>query len=395
MNQRELFYKHLAQTSPAPLALEIERSEGIYLYDTEGRSYVDFISGIAVSNVGHSHPKVVAAIKKQADTYLHTNVYGEYVLSPQVQLAHKLASYLPSSLDSVYFVNSGTEAIEGAMKLAKRFTGRSELISCYNAYHGSSSGSLSLMGDLEFTRAFRPLIPDVRKIRFGKIADLELITHKTAAVFIEPIQGEAGIRLADVSYWQALSKRCKEQGALLVFDEIQTGFGRTGKLFAFEHLGIVPDILTLAKGLGGGMPLGAFVASENIMHTLTYQPALGHITTFGGHPLSCAAALASLSVITEENLPQEVAEKSELLATYLSEIPTLKEIRKKGLMMALEFGDKELNFKYINSCLQQGIIVDWFLFCDTAMRIAPPLTISKSEIKEVCERIVSAIKENL
>lgn len=395
MNQRELFYKHLAQTSPAPLALEIERSEGIYLYDTEGKSYVDFISGIAVSNVGHSHPKVVAAIKKQADTYLHTNVYGEYVLSPQVQLAHKLASYLPPSLDSVYFVNSGTEATEGAMKLAKRFTGRSELISCYKAYHGSSNGSLSLMGDLDFTRAFRPLIPDTRKIRFGEIADLELITHKTAAVFIEPVQGEAGIRLADVSYWQALSKRCKEQGALLVFDEVQTGFGRTGTLFAFEQLGVVPDILTLAKGLGGGMPLGAFVASTNTMYTLTYQPALGHITTFGGHPLSCAAALASLSVIMEENLLQEVEEKSNLLATYLSDIPTLKEVRKKGLMMALEFEDKELNFKYINSCLRQGIIVDWFLFCDTAMRIAPPLTISKSEIKEVCERIVLAIKENL
>jgi len=395
MNQRELFYRYLAQTSPEPLALEIVRSKGIYLYDNQGKSYMDLISGISVSNVGHSHPKIVKAVKEQAEKYMHTNVYGEYILSPQVQLAEKLTSILPSNLDSVYFVNSGTEATEAAIKLAKRFTGRSELISCHKAYHGCTNGSLSLMGDDDFPRPFRPLLPDTRKIRFGVMEDISLITTQTAAVFIEPVQGEAGIRYADISYWKSIRNRCHETGTLLVFDEIQSGFGRTGTMFAFEQLGIVPDILLLAKGLGGGMPLGAFVSSQEIMQVLTYQPALGHITTFGGHPVCCAAALASLSIILDDHLYAQVEKKSILFEHCLSGISAVKQIRRKGFLIAIELYDKELNFKCIHSCLEKGLIVDWFLFCDTAMRIAPPLTITESEIKKACQLLISAIKENI
>lgn len=394
MNQRELFYKHIAQTSPEPLALEIERAEGVYLYDTEGKAYMDLISGISVSNLGHNHPRIIQAIQEQIKKYMHTNVYGEYVLSPQVKLAEKLASVLPESLHSVYFVNSGAEATEGAIKLAKRFTGRSELISCEKAYHGCTNGALSLMGDDDFTKAFRPLLPDTKRIRFGKMEDIVHITSKTAAVFIEPVQGEAGVRCADNFYWKALKLRCKETSTLLVFDEIQTGFGRTGTLFAFEQLGIIPDIMILAKGLGGGMPLGAFVASKEIMHTLTYQPVLGHITTFGGHPVCCAAALASLSVIVEEKLYEDIAKKSNLFESYLSHIPSIKTIRRKGFLIAVEFEDRAFNFKCISKCIEKGLIVDWFLFCDTAMRISPPLIINESEIEKACEIIATSIRES-
>ncbi|MDD4209860.1 MAG: aspartate aminotransferase family protein [Bacteroidales bacterium] len=394
MNQRELFYKHLAQTSPEPLAIEIERAEGVYLYDTSGKSYMDLISGISVSNLGHSHSQIVQAVQEQAAKYMHTNVYGEYVLSPQVQLANKLVSVLPSNLQSVYFVNSGAEATEGAIKLAKRFTGRSELISCENAYHGCTNGALSLMGNADFTKAFRPLLPDTRKIRFGNTEDLNTITSKTAAVFIEPVQGEAGIRYANNAYWQALRLKCDETGALLVFDEIQSGFARTGTLFAFEQLEITPDILLLAKGLGGGMPLGAFISSHEIMHSLTYQPALGHITTFGGHPVCCAAALASLQLIIEEKLYQAIPEKSALFEGYLSHLKPVKAIRRKGLMIAIEFEDIDFNFKCIRKCIEKGVIVDWFLFCDTAMRIAPPLIITEREIEKACEIIATSIQEN-
>lgn len=394
MNQRELFYKHLAQTSPEPLALEIERAEGIYLYDTSGKSYMDLISGISVSNLGHCHPQIVQAVQEQATKYMHTNVYGEYVLSPQVKLVEKLLSVLPSSLHTVYFVNSGAEATEGAIKLAKRFTGRSELISCVNAYHGSTNGALSLMGNADFTKPFRPLLPDTRKIRFGNMEDLNAITSKTAAVFIEPVQGEAGIHYASNTYWKALRLRCTETGSLLVLDEIQSGFARTGTLFAFEQLEIIPDILLLAKGLGGGMPLGAFISSHEIMHSLTYQPALGHITTFGGHPVCCAAALASLQLIIDEKFHQAVPEKSALFEEYLSHLKPVKEIRRKGLMIAIEFEDTNFNFKCIRTCIEKGVIVDWFLFCDTAMRIAPPLIITKNEIKKACELIAASIQEN-
>ncbi|MDD3280300.1 MAG: aspartate aminotransferase family protein [Bacteroidales bacterium] len=394
MDQRELFYKHLAQTSPEPLAIEIERAEGVYLYDTSGKSYMDLISGISVSNLGHSHSQIVQAVQEQAAKYMHTNVYGEYVLSPQVQLANKLVSVLPSNLQSVYFVNSGAEATEGAIKLAKRFTGRSELISCENAYHGCTNGALSLMGNADFTKAFRPLLPDTRKIRFGNTEDLNTITSKTAAVFIEPVQGEAGIRYANNAYWQALRLKCDETGALLVFDEIQSGFARTGTLFAFEQLEITPDILLLAKGLGGGMPLGAFISSHEIMHSLTYQPALGHITTFGGHPVCCAAALASLQLIIEEKLYQAIPEKSALFEGYLSHLKPVKAIRRKGLMIAIEFEDIDFNFKCIRKCIEKGVIVDWFLFCDTAMRIAPPLIITEREIEKACEIIATSIQEN-
>lgn len=394
MNQRELFYKHLAQTSPEPLALEIIRSEGIYLYDSQGKSYIDLISGISVSNVGHSHPKIVNAIKEQAEKYMHTNVYGEYILSPQVELATKIVSLLPPNLNSVYFVNSGTEATEGAIKLVKRYTGRTEIISCYKAYHGSTNGAMSLMGDDDYPRSFRPLIPDTRKIRFGVPEDISLISNKTAAVFIEPVQGEAGIRFADNSYWKALREQCNATGTLLVFDEIQTGFGRTGSLFAFEQLEIIPDILLLAKALGGGMPLGAFVSSHEIMQVLTCNPVLGHITTFGGHPVCCAAALASLLIILEEKLISKVEKKSALFEKHLSGITSIKDIRRKGLLIAIEFDDKDFNFKCIHSCLEKGLIVDWFLFCDTAMRLSPPLTITEEEIIKVCRYIIEAIKEN-
>ncbi|MGI6291301.1 MAG: aspartate aminotransferase family protein [Bacteroidales bacterium] len=395
MNQREIFYKHIAQTSPAPLALEIKDAKGIYLYDTEGKSYMDLIAGVSVSNLGHSHIKIIQAIQEQADKYTHTNVYGEYILSSQVQLAKKLTSLLPSQLSSVYFVNSGTETTEASIKLAKRYTGRYELIACKNAYHGSTNGSLSLMGNDDFTKAFRPLLPSTKKIRFGNKEDIACITEKTAAVFIEPVQGEAGIRYTkDNSYWKALRKRCNDTGTLLVFDEIQTGMGRTGTLFAFEQMEVAPDILMLAKSLGGGLPLGAFITSHEIMHVLTHHPALGHITTFGGNPLSCATGLASLTTIADEKLYQNVEKKSALFEQYLSGLSAIKSIRRKGFMIALEFEDRDLNFKIIDACLKKGVIVDWFLFCDTAMRIAPPLIITEDEIHHACQIISTSIKEN-
>lgn len=395
MNQREIFYKFIAQTSPAPLALEIKKAKGVYLYDTQGKKYIDLIAGIAVSNLGHSHPKIIQAICKQAKKYTHTNVYGEYILNPQIQLANKLSSLLPSQLNNIYFVNSGAEATEATIKLAKRYTGRYELISCEKAYHGSTNGALSLVGNDDFNKAFRPLIPSTKRIRFGNKEDITSITDKTAAIFIEPVQGEAGIRYTNNNnYWKELRKRCNETGTLLVFDEIQTGLGRTGTLFAFEQMEIVPDILMLAKSLGGGLPLGAFITSQEIMQVLTHQPALGHITTFGGNPLSCAAALASLTEIVDKKLYLNIEKKSALFEQYLSGLHSIKSIRRKGFMIALEFNDKNLNFKIIESCIKKGVIVDWFLFCDTAMRIAPPLTITEDEILKACQLISASIKEN-
>ncbi len=391
MNFRQLFYEHVAQTSSEPLAIEIEKAEGINLYSPDGKSYMDLISGISVSNVGHCHPEVVKAIQDQAGKYMHLLVYGEMIQSPQVLLAQRLASVLPPSLSCTYFVNSGAEAIEGAIKLAKRFTGRTELISCFNAYHGSTNGAMSIMGNDNFTRAFRPLIPDCNRIRFGQAEDLAQITNSTAAFIVEVVQGEAGIRFADKTYWEKVRERCDQTGTLLVFDEIQTGFGRTGSLFAFEQTGITPDILTLAKGMGGGMPIGAFISSKKIMHSLTYNPTLGHMTTFGGHPVCCAAALASLDIIEREKLYKTVDKKATLFKSLLKKLPLVKEIRQQGLMMAIEFGNRELNFKIIHQCLEKGILTDWFLFCDTAMRIAPPLIISEEEIEKACNSISDII----
>ncbi|MDB5089044.1 MAG: aspartate aminotransferase family protein [Mucilaginibacter sp.] len=388
---RQLFLANNAQTTDFPLLLEFERAEGIYMYNKEGKAYIDLISGIGVSNLGHSNPYVVNAIKDQLDKYMHLMVYGEYVQTPQVRFAEKLVSLLPAHLQSVYFTNSGAEAVEGALKLAKRFTGRSEIIACNNSYHGSTHGALSVMGNEEFKQAYRPLLPGVSFIKFNDPPDLELITDKTACVIIETVQGEAGIRVPDASYLQALRQRCNETGTLLVLDEIQAAFGRTGKLFAFEHFGIEPDILLLAKALGGGMPVGAFISSNQIMGALKENPILGHITTFGGHPVCCAAGLAAFEVLLNEKLIVDVAEKETLFKSLLIH-PAIKEVRGKGLMLAAEFESFELNKKIIDRCIENGVITDWFLHCSNSMRIAPPLIITHDEIKKACNVILEAVK---
>jgi acetylornithine/N-succinyldiaminopimelate aminotransferase len=391
LTQRQLFLQHNAQTTLEPLLLEFIKASGMFLYDPEGREYMDLIAGIGVSNVGHCHPAVVKAVKDQAESYMHIMVYGEFVQSPQVNFAKALADVLPGGLDCTYFVNSGAEAVEGAMKLAKRYTHRAEIISCHNSYHGSTQGALSLMGNEEFKQAYRPLLPHVKFINYDVLADLDLITTKTAAVFIETVQGEAGIRIADKAYFKALRERCTETGTLLVLDEIQCGFGRTGRLFGFEHFDIVPDILLLAKGIGGGMPIGAFISSREIMSALATNPILGHITTFGGHPVSCAAGLATLQTILSENMVADVEDKGRLFKTLLRH-PAIKEVRGKGLMIAVEFDSFETNKKIIDACIQDGLISDWFLHCSNSMRIAPPLIISKAEIEWACEVILKNVK---
>lgn len=390
MTLRQLFLANNAQTTDFPLLLEFERAEGVYLYDAEGKGYIDLISGIGVSNLGHSNPLVVQAIKDQVDKYMHLMVYGEYVQTPQVKFAEKLVSILPDNLQSVYFVNSGAEAVEGALKLAKRYTGRHQIIACKNSYHGSTHGALSVMGNEDFKQAYRPLLPGVGFINFNAIEDLQQITEQTACVIIETVQGEAGIRVPDLAYMQALRKRCNETGTLLILDEIQAAMGRTGKLFAFEHFGIVPDILLLAKALGGGMPIGAFVSSNQIMGALKENPILGHITTFGGHPVCCAAGLAALEVLLDENLVNTVAEKEALMRSLLVH-PAIKAIRGKGLMMALELENFDQNKKIIDRCIANGVITDWFLHCDNSMRLAPPLIITPNEIKKACAVIIEAI----
>jgi acetylornithine/N-succinyldiaminopimelate aminotransferase len=388
---RQLFLTNNAQTTNFPLLLEFERAEGVYLYDTDGKAYIDLISGIGVSSLGHGNARVTNAIKEQVDKYMHLMVYGEYVQKPQVRFAEKLLSILPESLQSVYFTNSGGEAVEGALKLAKRFTGRAQIIACYNSYHGSTHGALSVMGNEEFKQAYRPLLPGVSFMEFNDPADLDLITEQTACVIIETIQGEAGIRVPDAAYMQALRIKCTETGALLIFDEIQAAFGRTGKLFAFEHFGIVPDMLLLAKALGGGMPIGVFIASKEVMSAFRENPILGHITTFGGHPVCCAAGLAALEVLLDEDLVSQVAEKEVLFKSMLVH-PAIKQIRGKGLMLALELDNFELNKKIIDRCIEHGVITDWFLHCSNAMRLAPPLIISTDEIKKACEVILEAVE---
>jgi acetylornithine/N-succinyldiaminopimelate aminotransferase len=387
---RQLFLANNAQTTNFPLLLEFERAEGIYLYDKQGKAYMDLIAGIGVSNLGHSNHYVIKAIKDQVDKYMHLMVYGEYVQTPQVRFAEKLVSILPSNLQSVYFVNSGTEAVEGALKLAKRYTGRQQVVAFHNSYHGSTHGALSVMGNEEYKQAYRPLLPGVNFIRFNHVDDLELITTQTACVIIETIQGEAGIRVPDLAYMQALRARCTETGTQLILDEIQAAFGRTGRLFAFEHYGIVPDILLLAKALGGGMPIGAFISSKAIMDTLKENPILGHITTFGGHPVCTAAGLAALEVLLNENLVSQVAEKEALMRKLLVH-SAIKEIRGKGLLLAIELENFELNKKIIDRCIENGVISDWFLHCSNAMRIAPPLIITPAEIEKACGVIMEAI----
>ena len=390
---RQLFQKFMAPTSDAPLALEITKAAGVYLYDTAGKSYIDLISGIAVSNVGHCNPAVVKAIKDQVDAYMHLMVYGEYIQSPQVQLAHALVESTGTThLNQVYFTNSGTEAVEGAMKLAKRYTGRTEFISCFNAYHGASQGALSIAGDENFKNAFRPLLPDIRHIHHGCIANLSKITSKTAAVIIEIVAGEAGVKTATPAYFQALRRRCDATGSLLIVDEIQSGFGRTGTFWAFQAKDIVPDILLTAKGMGGGMPIGAFLANDEVMKTLSFEPVLGHITTFGGHPVSCAASLATLNFILDEKLMDYIPAKSKLFHSLLQH-PIIQEVRGIGFMLAVEMKDYKTVKAVIDECIQQGLITDWFLFCDNSLRIAPPLTITEEEIKIACNILLQAMNK--
>ncbi len=393
MNNRQLFLQHLAQTTDFPLMIEVEKAEGVYLFGPTGEKYIDLISGIGVSNVGHRHPKVLEAIHAQLDKYMHLMVYGEYVQSPQTELAKALCETLPSSLDNVYLVNSGSEAVEGALKLAKRHTGKRNLISCVNAYHGSSHGALSVGGNEIFKRAYRPLLPGISNIRYGELEDLQQIDQETAAVIMETIQGEAGIRVASQEYFKALRKKCDETGTLLILDEIQCGFGRTGKFWAFEHFEIVPDMIVCAKGMGGGMPIGAFIANKEVMGAFKNNPLLGHITTFGGHPVSAAASIATIEVLKNESLINQVEKKSNLIKSLLVH-PKIKSIRNKGLMMAVEFESFDILKPIIDRAIELGVITDWFLFCDDSMRIAPPLTITEDEIKKSCSIILQAINES-
>lgn len=390
ISHKELFLLNNAQTSTSPNMLEIAYAEGLYMYDKSGKKYMDLVSGFAVSNIGHRHPKVLDAIRAQLDKYLHLTVYGEFVQSPMVLFAQKLISVLPEQLNNVYFVNSGTEATEGALKLAKRYTGRTGIISCYNSYHGSTHGALSVMGNEHYKQKYRPLLPDVSFIHFGKEEDLKLITTDTACVIMETVQGEAGIRTATPEYMQQLRERCTETGTLLILDEIQAAFGRTGKLFAFEHYGIVPDILLLAKALGGGMPIGAFIASREVMGVLKENPILGHITTFGGHPVSSVSGLASLNVILDEQLVDPVMAKG-LLFRQLLVHPLIREIRGTGLMMSIQLDSFEQVEKVSKLCAADGLVIDWFLHCETALRVAPPLIITEEEIREACRIILKAL----
>lgn len=386
------FKKVMAPTSHEPLGLEVVSADGVHLYDANGKGHIDLISGISVSSLGHGHPKIKKAITDQLERSSFVMVYGEMVLPPQVEFAENLMSHLPEDLNSVYFVNSGSEVVEGAMKLAKRYTGRPNIIGLDLAYHGSSHGALSLMGEESFKSAFRPLLPGVHHIEPENADHLEQIDSETAAVFVEPIQGEAGCRVLSSEYLKALEHRCNEVGALLVFDEIQTGYGRTGSLYYFEQIGVVPDILLTAKAFGGGMPIGAFIASAEMMDCFTHDPILGHITTFGGHPICCAAGNAALNILMEDDLIDIVPQKEGLIRKQLRH-EKITEIRGVGLLLAAELNDAELVVKVMRNVLEKGVVVDWFLFCDTAIRIAPPLTISESELKEACAKLLQAINE--
>ena len=387
---RKQFLAHVGQTSPSPMMIEVARAEGSCFYTPEGKRYFDLVAGVSVSNVGHANPEVVRAVQQQAARYMHIMVYGEMVEHPQVAYASRIASLLPAPLESVYFVNSGTEAVEGALKLAKRATGRSEMISMRRAYHGSTHGSMSMMGapeGEEWKGAFRPLLPDTKAIEFNDFGALEQITRRTACVLVEPVQGEGGVRLPAEGWLQALRARCTEVGAMLIFDEIQTGMGRTGTMFAMEQSGVVPDIVCLAKAFGGGMPLGAFVASREVMSLLTHDPVLGHINTFGGHPVCCAAGLAALNYLIDNNVLAEVEAKGAMFEQALAVHPAVREIRRAGLLMAVELGDSQLMYRIMSLFAERGIMSDWFLFCDTAFRISPPLTITRGEIAECIDII--------
>lgn len=395
LTNRQLFFQHLAVPSGEPVAIEVEKAEGIYLYAPGGKRYIDLVSGVCVSNLGHRHPAITEAVKQQLDKYMHLMVYGEYIQSPQVKLAGMLALHLPSTLNATYFVNSGSEAIEGALKLAKRFTGRTELVGFKNAYHGGTHGAFSLLGDERMKYAYRPLLPDVRFLRFNHIDDLKQITGRTACVLVEPVQSEAGVILPENGFLEALRKRCDETGALLIFDEVQLAFGRTGTLFCFEHYDVNPDILCLAKGMGGGMPIGAFIADKKVMNVLTSNPELGHITTFGGHPVSAAAALANLETLTANGneIINHVEEKGLQYENALSGHHAIQSIRRIGLQIAVELENQEIAAKAMKALLDNGLLSDRFLFMPNAFRIAPPLIITREEIDLTIRLISEALEE--
>ena len=388
------FYKYQAQTTPHPLALEISHANGSYIYDTSGKKHLDFVAGVSACTLGHCHPSVVAAIKNQAEKYLHVMVYGEYIQEPAVELAKLLAKNLPESLDTTYLVNSGTEAIEGALKLARRATGRTEILYAKNAYHGNTMGSMSVMGFEERKNAFKPLIPDCSPITFNNDTDLQKITTKTAAVILETIQGGAGFIQPTNNYLSKVRKCCDEMGALLILDEIQPGFGRTGQLFAFQHYNIAPDILVMGKGMGGGLPIGAFTANQAVMALLQNNPKLGHITTFGGNPVIAAAALATLKELTETNIIDETLEKEKLFRKYLKH-PLIKEVRGKGLMLAAIVDSSQTANEVILACKERGLILFWLLFEEKAIRITPPLTIQNDEIAAGCNIIIDVLNNLL
>jgi acetylornithine/N-succinyldiaminopimelate aminotransferase len=393
MNQRELFLRHVAQTSELPMLghdLDIHRAYGVTLVDKKGKHYADLISGISVSSVGHCHPHVLKAIREQSEKFMHLMVYGEFNQGPQVTYATTLCKLLPPQLNSLYFTTSGSEAVEGALKLAKRYTGKTGIVSFKNAYHGSTHGALSVMGDEFFKNSFRPLLPDVKILEFNNKRDLANITNDTAAVIIEPIQGEAGVRKADLAFLKELRQVCAKHGALLIFDEIQTGFGRTGSLFAFQAYDIIPDVLLIAKAMGGGLPVGAFVSSKEIMLSLTNDPVLGHINTFGGNAVCVAAAQAALDVIVRENLTKRAREIEKIIRENLKH-PLIKELRLEGALGAVDFKKEELNMRVIKACIEAGVITDWFLFCPTAMRIAPPLIISDEELLDAIKKIIAVL----
>ena len=390
MNNRELFLQHVAQTSDAPMALEMVSATGIYQKDVNGKQFVDLISGFSVCNIGHSHPRVLEAINKQVAQYMHLIVYGEFIEAPQVRYAKMLSDLLPSHLNSVFFTNSGAEAVEGAMKLAKRVTGRSKMICFDNSYHGSTQGALSLIGDEYFRQNFRPLLPGIYHYPYNDPAVLAAIDEDTACVIMETVQAEAGIVRPDPDWIKQLRDRCTQTGTLLVLDEIQAGFGRTGHLFAFEGYGVEPDILLLAKALGGGMPLGAFIADRELMGQLTFNPVLGHISTFAGHPVSCAAGLTALEVLLEGDYIQQVKQKEEILLRRLQH-PAIKQMRTAGLWACLEFDSFESNKKVIAACIENGLIADWFLFNPKGLRIGPPLIITNEQLEDVCDRIMDAV----
>jgi acetylornithine/succinyldiaminopimelate/putrescine aminotransferase len=393
MNKENYFVKHLGQTTPFPFLIDIQSAEGIYIIDKKGKSYMDMIAGVAVNNIGHRHPKVVAALKEQIDHYMHVMVYGEYIQDAQINLSSALQAVLPSTLNALYPVNSGTEAIEAAIKLVKRSTHRTEIISFKGAYHGSTNGALSISSNVIKKQAFRPLLPDVHFINLNNFEDLQRITHRTAGVFLETVQGDAGVRIPEKAFMEALRKRCDEVGALLVFDEIQCGMGRTGKMFAFEHYNCIPDVLTLGKALGGGMPIGALICNQNLLQNFSHDPMLGHITTFGGHPVICAAAVACLEVMKSEIDFNEVNRLGALLAELIGKEKEIIAVRQIGMMFAFDMESPERVEKIVMRCLEKGVLTFWFLSHPYSFRLSPPLNITENEIRQAAQLIRDAIME--